>query len=1584
MSGTETGITVQPAPLARLIVSGFPASPTAGTANNFTVTATDAYGNVITGYLGTVNLSSTDSNASFSPASYTFTGADAGTHTFSATLVTAGLQSIKATDATNNVSGTETGVTVQPASFAKLILSGFPASPTAGTAYNFTVRSTDAYGNVVTGYLGTVNLSSTDSNASLSPASYTFTAGDAGTHTFSATLVTAGIQSITVTDATNNLSDTETAITVQPAAARTFTATGFPTNAVAGTAYNVAVTALDAYDNVAAGYTGTVAFSSSDGHAVLPASYKFTAADAGTHSFSVTLETAGTQSITVTDTVTPSIKASEGNIDVQAAAATTLKIAGFPATETAGAASQVTVTAYDAFGNLATAYVGTVAFSSSDGQAVLPNDYTFMGSDAGSHTFSLTLETAGTQSITATDTATSSITGSESNITVKAAAARTLSVTGFPATDAAGVAANVVVTARDAFGNVATGYTGTVAFSSSDSRAVFPGDFTFNGADAGTRTFSLTLATAGTQSITVTDSNTPSIVGSESNIVVRAAAAKTLTAAGFPATTTAGTANDVVVTAYDIYGNVATGYVGTVTLSSTDEQAVLPANFTFTTLDAGSHSFPVTLETAGTQSITVRDTAAPTLSASDTAISVQAAAARSLAVAGFPATETAGVAAQITVSAYDAFGNLATGYMGTVAVSSSDGQAVLPAHYTFTGSDAGTHTFSLTLETAGTQSITATDKATTSITGSESNITVKAAAARTLTVTGFPSTDTAGVAENVVVTALDAFGNVATSYAGKVAFSSSDGQAVFPTTYTFRGTDAGTHTFSVTLETAGTQSITIADTNTPSITGSESNIPVDAAAATRLAVTGFPATTTAGAANDVVVTAYDPYGNVATGYAGTVALSSPDGQAVLPANFTFTALDAGSHSFSVSLETAGTTSLTANDVVATSVAGSESGITVKPAAAHSLAVTGFPSADTAGNSRAVTVTAYDAYGNVATGYTGTVGLTSSDAHAMLPAKYTFTSGDKGIHTLSVALDSAGMQSISASDVSNASVSGVQSGIVVSAASASVLVLTGYPSTAAGAIEEFTVTARDPYGNTATGYTGTIRFESSDPQATAGAGLPLDYNFTNGAGKDNGAHVFSAALKTAGTQSLTAQDTESSTIKGTETGISVSAAGATHLVFDQQPSSVTAGVAIAPAPSVLIEDAYGNVVTGDNSVVTLTLSGGTFDGGSNTTTAHAASGVATFSGLKIDVSGTDSVSATDGSLAATGASETFAIHPAAAARLVIHIQPSPTAIAGQAFAIQPQVYEEDQFGNLETVDSSTAVTAALSAGTGPLVGTKTATVSGGIATFANLAENTAGTISLDLTGGILQPAFTNAIDITAGPATQLVMTTPPPVPLAAGQAFTLAVSAEDSYGNVDQTFNRNVTISFPNDPSFTATVQAQNGVATFVNLVIGQSAAGETIQATANGLRAGVTSPLEIPPAPTIIREQVVTSQKTNKKGKKIGKPVFVGFALTYSEPMNSSSAGLAANYQVDTTIKKRVKKKLVTVLKPVLFRAAYNTSTDTVTLTVKGKPNFAKGGQIVITASAPSGVASAVGELLETSDTHFTISPKAKAVQGPT
>jgi hypothetical protein len=291
-----------------------------------------------------------------------------------------------------------------------------------------------------------------------------------------------------------------------------------PTSATAGTAFGVTVTALDASNQVVPGYAGTVHFTSTDGQAVLPADYMFTPADAGAHTFTnaVTLKTLGTQTITATDTATGSIVGTSAAIAVSAPAATHFTVAA-PAGAPAGTPVNVTVTALDASNQVVPGYAGTVHLTSTDGQAVLPANATLPN---GVGTFSVTLGTAGAQTITATDTANASIMGTSNAITVTAGAATHFAVTA-PASATAGTAVSVTVTALDMFNNIATGYAGTVHFTSTDVWAVLPADYPFTPADAGAHTFTnaVTLKTGGTQTITAADAATGSITGSAAVVV---------------------------------------------------------------------------------------------------------------------------------------------------------------------------------------------------------------------------------------------------------------------------------------------------------------------------------------------------------------------------------------------------------------------------------------------------------------------------------------------------------------------------------------------------------------------------------------------------------------------------------------------------------------------------------------------------------------------------------------------------------------------------------------------------------------------------------------------------------------------------------------------------------------------------------------------------------------------------------------------------------------------------------------------------------------------------------------------------------
>src|SRR5262249_39218201 len=258
-------------------------------------------------------------------------------------------------------------------------------------------------------------------------------------------------------------------------------------------------------------------------------------------------------------------------------------------------------------------------------------------------------------------------------------------------------------------------------------------------------------------------------IAGQAQIVVTPGIAASL-AVSTAASSTAGAAVSVAVTARDGQGNVVTAYSGVVTLTSSDLAAVLPAPYAFAGTEGGTHTFSVTLETAGTRTITATDALGITGASS---LSVIAASVNALVVNGFPASTTAGTQGSFAVHAVDAFGNAVTGYSGTVHFTSSDPQATLPANAALT---AGAGTFNATLKTAGTQSIAAADTVSAGIAGQQSGISVGAAAVFSLSLTGYPSSATAGAGASVTVTASDAFGNVATSYAGPVHFSSTDPQ----------------------------------------------------------------------------------------------------------------------------------------------------------------------------------------------------------------------------------------------------------------------------------------------------------------------------------------------------------------------------------------------------------------------------------------------------------------------------------------------------------------------------------------------------------------------------------------------------------------------------------------------------------------------------------------------------------------------------------------------------------------------------------------------------------------------------------------
>jgi large repetitive protein len=175
------------------------------------------------------------------------------------------------------------------------------------------------------------------------------------------------------------------------------------------TAFGFTISAYDAAGNLATSYNGTVTFSSSDPGFVNLGPVTLVN---GTGSQSGVLKTAGTDSITATDTTNPSITGT-GFFTVQPGVATHFGISA-PPSAYVGAPISYTLTAYDLYGNVATSYGGTVVFTSTDLSAILPGSSAISN---GTGIFSATMETVGLQTITATD-AGNSLTATSGNISV--------------------------------------------------------------------------------------------------------------------------------------------------------------------------------------------------------------------------------------------------------------------------------------------------------------------------------------------------------------------------------------------------------------------------------------------------------------------------------------------------------------------------------------------------------------------------------------------------------------------------------------------------------------------------------------------------------------------------------------------------------------------------------------------------------------------------------------------------------------------------------------------------------------------------------------------------------------------------------------------------------------------------------------------------------------------------------------------------------------------------------------------------------------------------------------------------------------
>ena len=1158
IGGNQNNIVINAGAATHLFIVDANTRVAAGSAQNFVVQARDIYGNIDPNFTGTVTVTSSDS-AAVLPTAFTYGPADAGAHVFTWRAGTVGSQTL--TVSSGGLVGAQTAVTVDAATTAKFMVTGI-ANAAAGVTGSMHVQAVDNFNNITPSYRGTVRVTSSDGRAIL-PNPYTFAAGDAGSQNFVVTLTTQGTQSVTVTDLVDaSINGSQNNITVGVQQTQ-FTVTTVA-QATAGVGFNVTVRATDIYGNINAGYAGTLHFTSSDPNATLPADVVLGGGNLGvvTLNQQTILKTASSgQTLAVTD---GNFSGSQSGIVVNPGP-TSLFAWATPASVTAGAAFSATVTALDAYNNTAVGYVGQVTFTGSDLSATTPGTVGFTSANLGQKTFSsgFRLTQAGAQTLTVTDS--NGLISGNTAITVASAAGTGLVLIA-PATTIAGSAFNVTLAAQDSYGNVASGYRGTVHWSSTDARVTTPGTYVFAAPDNGNKTWAAgaSLATAGLQTLIATDANNAALTPGQAVVRVTPAAMANVTVTS-PNTATAATPFAVTISGVDAYGNVVSSYGGNILLRSSDAAGTpsltQPLTVRFTNGVAAQRTASVTLNTTGAQNVTAQDDNTVAWAGAAN-VQVAPASAASLALQVVNAI-VAGQPNTVVVQALDASGNRATNFVGTVSFSSTDPCATLPPSTSLNAGDQGMRTFSnaLTYRQSGSQTLTAT---ASGVTAAQATTVVSAANANSLRITGIADA-LAGATNTATVRAVDVYGNTAATYAGSVSFTSSDSGASLPGAYTFipvsnPNADAGSHGFALRLATAGSQSVTVTDV-AHGFVATQANIVVNVQRS-GLIVTA-PTSTQAGANFNITVRATDAYNNLDANYTGTLTFATTNANALLPSPTSVTGANAGQVTLSgVQLRAVSPNATISVSDSAHNLTASSNAIVVTPTAAASLALSSVGTV-AAGAPMTVALTALDAYGNVATGYAGTVNFSTNNSNAVLPSSSAFTAGvaqSGNFQLLAVSANST----ITATD---GSIAGARNGIVVTPLTAHHLTLSGLTSGSAGRSQSLTVVARDIYNNVASAYQGVATFSSTDGTAT----LPVNTAFVVG---DAGTHVFpGVVLQTLGSQSVTATDTATPSITGTESGIVIGSAAATHLTLSA-PATTVAGT--AQNFIVAAVDAYGNV------------------------------------------------------------------------------------------------------------------------------------------------------------------------------------------------------------------------------------------------------------------------------------------------------------------------------------------------------------------------------------------------------------------------
>ena len=1354
---TSSAFNITPAVIDHFTVTGITDPVVAGTTTTPVVTAYDPYDNVKTNYPGTIVFTSDDARAVL-PANYTFVSGDNGVHTFTngVTLKTTLEHSVTVTGDTKT--GSQTSITVTPAAIYSFALvanpdgGGAQQSITAGVPFSVKATVYDEFGNIKTDYVSPHSVIWT-SNATPSRSGMVRAIPANGDQAFTAGVATVGgfilynahqTPTITIADGPTSSVGTTAVITVKNTELDNFLVVA-GTSQRATVPFDITVTARDVYYNTCLDYTGSVRFKSSDDALVtFPTGLQaFAISDAGVRTFDkgISISRTGAYWVRAADSQYAYKQGSQRDIMVEPGpfTASTSLFTIDSSTKIAGQEVVVTLTPHDSDGNRLLSCQNLSVSLDGVNVGVPQNNGTETGFE-GIYIFHVLVTSTTAPNIITAKLGTNPFSGSYT-ITVNPAPPSLAHTTIVPDAGSMTTDGNQIVTVqlKDIYNNLRTTNDGVVSLTTN------LGGFGGNNAS---------------KTVTATYNGTGS--GSYS------------------------------ATLYASYGESDHG-VGTAAISGSIAFNAAPGGPGVWDGPVTEGDWPANGSIIDGASVTI-DEGLPNLTTST--------------VSASPGIITTNETSAITVQLKDFLGNLIPTDRGAVTLTvSPNGAVASPAtfsagdglyHSTLSGHFPGSG--STTISAALTGTVTGAITHTASVTFNEGLPDLAH-----IQITASPTSMTSDGSSVITVQLKDIYGNNITTSRGTITLSRDKGALTAVTdhangTYTaiLSGDNRGFGDATITGHLVDATDAIEGDITDNAVVNITEGLPV----LSQITVTAGSTSITADGTSLITVQLKDQWGNNITNSRGTITLANSLTGGNLTAvhdnnDGTYTA------TFSMTATGVGTATITAT------LAGTVSGVVthtatidVAPGAATKLTVLTQPSSTAIAGVVFGTqpqIRVEDQFGNLRNSDNATV-ITAARSIGSDVLKGTLTATVSGGIATFTDLYYTKAETINLGFTSSPTLTATTSNqVVVSAAAANYLAVTGTSSQEAGTSQTLTVTAYDAFNNRATGYTGghSLILSGANPSSSpavmpniAGASFGASTNLVFNSGAAAGVIYLYKAEGAVISVVTTGGETPALSSSGHTLSITVSPASASKLVMEREPSNTaTAGVAFSPQPQVRIEDAFGNLITTDNStVITAARSTGnaTLQG---TLTATVSGGIATFSNLSYNKAETIDLGFTSSPSYTTTSSGNIDVSPNTATYLAI--TGTGTQTAGTSQLITVSAY--DLYDNLATgYDGSKSLTFSGAAGspnpsTLPIVagtnfGTATSlTFASGIATGTMYLYKDE-TAQVSASDGTINSTL-HKLSVVVSPATQSYFAITGYTPKVAGEAQTITVTAYDAFNNV---------------------------------------------------------------------------------------------------------------------------------------------------------------------------------------------------------